>query len=65
MKFYVYKYESWKNQSSTFRGYIKTYRDSTVLIKTCPIVRTNHAAAERDAKKLMKDIKLGKTKIEE
>lgn len=61
----VYKYESWEKQNIRFRGYVKTYRDSTVLIKTCPIVRTNYAAAERDAKKLMKDIKLGKTKIEE
>lgn len=61
----VFKYEASAKQSVHFRGYIKTYRDSTVLIKTCPVVRTNYAAAERDAKKLMKDIKLGKTKIEE
>lgn len=61
----VYTYENWDKQKVCFRGYVKTYRDSTVLIKTCPIVRNNKAAAERDANKLMKDIRLGKTKLEE
>lgn len=65
MKTCVYKYESWKNQSSTYRGYVKKYEGTDVIIHTCKVIRDNYAAAERDAKKLLKDIKLGKTKIEE
>ena len=65
MKALVYKYEAWEKQNVHFRGYVKTYKDSTVLIKTCPIVRNNYAQAERDAKKLMKDIELGKTQLKD
>lgn len=65
MKALVYTYENWNKQNVHFRGYIKKYEGTNVIIKTCPVVRTNYAAAERDAKKLMNDIKLGKTKIEE
>jgi len=64
MKALVYTYENWDKQKVCFRGYVKTYRDSTVLIKTCPVVRNNKAAAERDAKKLLADIRDGKVTVD-
>lgn len=56
MRAHVYKYEDSKKQSCQFRGYIKTYKDSEVVITICPEVRPTYAAAERDAKKLLKTL---------
>jgi len=57
MKPLIYQYESVAKQTSTFRGYTKTYKDGEVVVHTCPEVRTTRGAAERDAKKLIKKLK--------
>ncbi len=58
MKPLIFVYEDSKKQTVHFRGYTKTYKDGSVVVHTCPEVRTNRAAAERDAKKLIKELKL-------
>lgn len=65
MKPLIFTYENPDKQSVHFRGYTKTYKGGAVITHTCPDVRTNRAAAERDAKKLIKKLqaeKLGITK---
>lgn len=64
MKALVYQYENPDKQKSAFRGYVKQYRGPEALITTCKIVRATYAAAERDAKKLMKEIQKNESSIE-
>ncbi len=52
----VYKYENSEKQSVCFRGYTKQYSGAKEIVTTCKEVRTNYAAAEKDAKKLIKSL---------
>lgn len=56
MKPLVYTYQDTIKQTTFFRGYFQTYAGSVVTKHSCPEVRTNKAAALKDAKRDIKKI---------
>lgn len=54
----VYIYEDASKQQVFYRGYIKQYTNSpTVIVHTCPKVRSTRFEALNDAKKLIVNLK--------
>lgn len=58
---HVFSYQNPDKQTVFFRGYVKEYTDSPVVIQhSCGIVRTSRYEAMKDAEKLVKQLKHGK-----
>jgi len=57
MKSSVWQYEDPVKQTVHFRGYVKTYKEATVINHPCTEVRGNKWKALEDAEKLKKKLK--------
>lgn len=53
----TYKYQDDKNQTYWFRGYVYWYEGATKVKASCIEVRKTRAEAEKDAKKLLTQLK--------
>ena len=53
MKPLVYTYQDPIKQTTYFRGYVRVYKNASVIDISCHDVRTTKGAALRDAQKLL------------